>query len=380
MAWDDGNDNKDPWRPRGKEGPADLDAIVRDLQRRFRGLFGGGGRRPEGGEGRGPQARIGPGLLSFGVVIALVIWALTGFYIVDEAERAVVLRFGKYTNIANPGLRWHLPMPIEQVVTINTNEVVAWPYQGSMLTRDENIVVVNLEVQYVRTDPELFMFSMVDPEETLQDVTASAIREIVGKNDLAYILTEGRLDIADQAHQLIQTTLDSYGTGITVILLPMNEAQYPEPVQASVQDVVMAREDRERAIADANTYQRQVVPAAEGRAVRQIQAAEGYRAQVIADAEGETRRFSQILTEYQNAPEVTRERIFLETLEGIMANSTKILVDTEGSNNLLYLPLDQLMRSTEAGGAPRSGVTSAPAGSAEAAVPARPPIAERNPR
>jgi membrane protease subunit HflK len=371
MAWDDGN-NKDPWRSRGNQGPADLDAIVRDLQRKLRGLFGGGGGRDRDLEGKDPGGA-GSKLFLVGLLGLLGLWSLTGFYIVDEAERAVVLRFGKFVHITQPGLRWHLPLPIEKVVKINTNEVVAWSYQGSMLTRDENIVVINLEAQYVRTDAEKYLFSMVDPEETLHDVTASAIREIVGRHDLGYILTEGRLDIADQALQLIQATLDNYGAGIEVILLPMDQAQYPDPVQTSVQDVVKAREDRERVIADANTYMRQLVPAAEGQAVRQIQDAEGYRARVIADAEGETRRFSQILTEYREAPQVTRERLYLETLEVILANSTKILVDTEGGNNLLYLPLDQLMQRTETQRAEPAGVQGVPAATIDSSGQSRSP-------
>lgn len=344
MAWDDDKD-KDPWRPRGNQGPADLDAIVKDLQRKLSGLFGGGKRGSNGsGQASGPGPKLGSGVVSFVVVVALAIWSLTGFYIVDEAERAIVLRFGEFARITQPGLRWHLPWPIESKVAVNTEEVITWPYQGSMLTRDENIVLVNLIVQYRRTDPEAFLFSLQDPEGTLEDVTASAIREIVGKNDLNYILTDGRLDIASKALDLLQATLDSYKTGITVYEVNMQEAQFPEEVQASVQDVVKAREDRQRTIFEAETYRNQLLPNARGQAARQTQDAEAYRSQVVANAEGESRRFSQILTQYEQAPEVTRQRMYLETLEYIMSSSTKVLVDTKEGNNLVYLPLDQLMQ------------------------------------
>jgi membrane protease subunit HflK len=352
MAWDDGNNN-DPWKPRGNQGPADLDAIVKDLQRKLSGFFGGGNRGGDGG-GNGPGARIGSGILSFLVVIALGLWAASGFYTVDEAEQAVVLRFGNHVNTAAPGLNWHLPFPIERVVKINTEEVVSWRYQGSMLTRDENIIIVNVIVQYRRADPEAFLFSLRDPELTLQDVTASAIREIVGKNDLDYILNEGRLDIAAQALSLLQSTLDSYrgeeweSSGITVYEVNMQEAQFPEPVQPAVRDVITASADRERRIYEAETYRNQILPRAEGLAVRQIEDAEAYRAQVVNDAQGESSRFSAILREYQRQPEVTRQRIHLETLEAIYGNSTKVLVDTDGGNNLLYLPLDQLQQRRNA--------------------------------
>jgi membrane protease subunit HflK len=346
MAWDD-KDKNDPWRPKGNDGPADLDAIVKDLQRKLSGLFGGGGRGGDDGEGPGSSPKLGSGLVTFAIVIALGLWALTGFYIVDAAERGVVLRFGQYVNTTQPGLRWHLPVPIESVVMVNIDETLRWPYQGSMLTRDENIVIVDLIVQYRRTDPYAFVFSLRDPEETLRDVTASAIREVVGKNELDFILTEGRAEIALSAQELLQSTLDAYGTGITVYEVNLQDANFPPEVEASVQDAIKAREDREASILSAQSYYNEALPQARGEAARDVQNAEAYREQVIADAEGESSRFLQILTEYLNAPQVTRERIYLETLEDIMSNSTKVLVDTEGGNNLLYLPLDQLMRGRD---------------------------------
>lgn len=346
MGWDDG-DKGNPWRPNGDKGPADLDAIVRDFQRKLSALFGGrGGRGPDIGGG---GAKLGSGLLGFAFVILVGLWALTGFYKVDAAERGVVLRFGQYQTTTQPGLRWHLPWPVERIETINTGETMRWPYQGSMLTRDENIVNVEVIVQYRRTDPYAFLFSLRDPEETLRDVTASAIREIIGKNELDFILTEGRLEIAAQTQELLQSTLDSYGTGITVYEVNLQDANFPAAVEASVQDAIKAREDRERAILEAESYRNDVLPRARGAAARQVQDAEAYKAQVIADAEGESDRFVQILREYEKAPAVTRERLYIETLEEILSNSTKVLVDTEGGNNLLYLPLDQLMRRDSLG-------------------------------
>ena len=337
MAWDD-EDKGNPWRPRGEQGPADLDAIVRDFQRKLGGLFGG--RRGSGGDSGGPS--LSSGLIGFAAVVLVGLWALTGFYVVDAAERGVVLRFGMYSATTQPGLRWHLPWPIESVEKINTSATERWPYQGSMLTRDENIVIVDLVVQFRRTDPIKYLFSLRNPEDTLRDVTASAIREVVGKNELDFILTEGRAEIAAQAQELLQTTLDLYETGITVYEVNMQEANFPREVEVSVQDAIKAREDRERAILEAEAYSNDVLPRARGTAARELQNAEAYRARVIADAEGEADRFVSILGAYQKAPRVTRERLYLETLEQILANSTKVLVDTEGGNNLLYLPLDQL--------------------------------------
>ena len=340
MAWN--NDDKgNPWNSNGQGSPSDLDAIVKDLQRKLSGFLGGGRRGPKGS---GNSSGGGFSTIIVGGLIALIgAWCLSGFYQIDDAERGIELRFGEYMSVTLPGLRWHIPWPIETVEKINTNVTERFPYQGSMLTKDEAIVLVDLVVQYRRTDPESYLFNLRDPEDTLRDVTRSAIREIIGKNVLDYILTDGREDVAAQTQDLVQVTLDLYRTGITVDEVNLQEANFPRDVEASVQDAIKAREDKERMGFEAQAYANDIVPRARGDAARRIFDAEAYRAQVIADAEGEADRFLSILFEYEKAPRVTRQRIYLETLELIMANSTKVLLDSEGGGNLIYLPLDRLM-------------------------------------
>jgi membrane protease subunit HflK len=341
MAWDDGDKKGNPWRSDKDKGPTDLDAVVRDLQRKLAGLFGGG--KGSGGRGSADQP-INSGLIASGVVLALAVWALTGVYTVDEAERGVVLRFGQFEGLTQPGLRWHLPWPIESAEKINIGATERLSYSGSMLTRDENIVNVDLVVQFRRTDPQAFLFNMRDPQDTLADATASAIREVVGRNVLDFVLTEGRAEVARDTQDLLQATLDAYGAGVTIYEVNLQDANFPREVESSVQDSIKAREDRERRILEAQSYSNEILPRARGEAERRRQGAEAYREQVVADADGEADRFTQILTEYKKAPGVTRERIYIETLEEILSNSTKVLVDTEGGNNVLYLPLDQLMQ------------------------------------
>ena len=346
MSWDDG-DKSNPRNSGGNRGPADLDAIVRDLQRKLSRLLGGrGGGNGASSGGAGRRAR--GGLLSGALMLLVAVWAFTGFYQVNDAERGIVLRFGAFQNIAQPGLRWHIPWPVESVETINTNVIERLPYQGSMLTRDENIVLVDLVVQFRRTDPEAYLFNMRAPEETLGDITGSAIREVIGKNELDFILTEGRAEIAAQAQALIQMTVDTYGAGLTIYEVNLQEANFPGDVEASVQDAIKAREDKERMSFEAEAYANDIIPNARGAAARALLDADGYRARVIADAEGEASRFTQILFEYEKAPGVTRQRMYIETLEEILANSTKVLLDTpEGGSNLIYLPLDRLMERRE---------------------------------
>jgi membrane protease subunit HflK len=366
MAWDDG-DKGNPWRSDKDKSPADLDAVVKDLQRKLAGLFRGGGSAG----GRGADPGMNPGLLASAVVVLAVVWAGFGFYRVDAAERGVEFRFGAFKGLTQPGLQWHWPWPIERAEKINSGATERREYRGSMLTRDENIVNVDLVVQFRRTDPQAFLFNMRDPEEALIDATASAIREVIGRNLLDFILTEGRAEVARDTQDLLQATLDSYGAGVTVYEVNLVNANFPAEVEGSVQDSIRAREDRARRILEAEAYSNEILPRARGEAARRRQDAEAYRAQVVADAEGEADRFTQILAEYRKAPDVTRERIYIETLEEILANSTKVLVDTEGGNNLLYLPLDQLMQR-------RQGVTADAVPSVSAPPPAASSVTPRS--
>jgi membrane protease subunit HflK len=338
MAWDDG-DKGNPWRGKDK-GPADLDAVVRDLQRKLAGLFrGGGGAR----SGDGDQG-LSSGLTASALIVLALVWMSFGFYRVDAAERGMEFRFGAFQGITQPGWQWHWPWPIESAETVNTGATERLDYTDSMLTRDENIVEIDLVVQFRRTDPQAFLFNVRAPEGALINALASASREVIGRNLLDFILTDGRAEVARDTQDLLQATLDSYGAGMTVYEVNLVNANFPGEVEGSVQDSIRAREDRERRILEAQSYSNEILPRARGEASRRQQDAEAYRAQVVADAEGEADRFMQILTEYQKAPGVTRERLYIETLETILSSSTKVLVDTEGGNNMLYLPLDQLMQ------------------------------------
>lgn len=350
MAWNESGGGKNPWDRGRNDGPPDLDKIVRDWQQRLN-AFLRGGSRGGGPGGTGNPGSSGPalGLLAG---IALVIWGLTGLYRVDAAEEGVVTRFGRFQNTTPPGLQWHLPWPIERVERVNTNEVVPFKQQMRMLTADENIVVVDLVVQYRRADPVKYLFNVRDPEGTLQDVSESAIREVIGKNKLDYVLLEGRTDIADRTEKLIQQTLDEYQTGMLVTKFNLQDANFPSQVETAVQDAIKAREDRERLSFEAEAYANDVLPRARGEAVRRQQDAEAYRARVVADAQGEASRFNQLLVEYKQAPDVTRRRLYLEAMEDIYANSSKVFIDAKGGSNMLYLPLDKLIEQRRQGVAP----------------------------
>ncbi len=353
MSWNESGNGKNPWdRGRGQDGPPDLDKIVRDWQKKLTALFGGGKKGNHGGDGDGENAAPLIGVL----VLVLVGWGLTGLYQVDDAERGVVQRFGAYTQTTMPGLRWHLPWPVEIVDKVNISEIKPFPQTTSMLTADENIVIVDMVVQYRKTDPIAYLFDVLDPESTLGDASESAIREVIGKSTMDYVLLPGRAAIAIETEDVIQKALDEYGGGIEVTKVNLRDVNFPSQVEQAVQDAIKAREDKERLKFEAESYANDILPRARGNAVRRIQDAEAYKEQVIANAEGEAARFTALLKEYAKAPEVTRERMYIDAIEYVYGNSNKVLLDAEGSGNLLYLPLDKLMEK----GGPQGRENAAP--------------------
>jgi membrane protease subunit HflK len=382
MAWNEpgGSQDNDPWGGRRKkQGPPDLDEIVRKIQQKLGGLFGGKGGG-SGGDGGGPKGGAA-GIMAL-VAIALVIWvAVDSVYIIQPAERGVVLRFGKYVDTLMPGPNIRLPRPIEQVIRVNVDQIqtveVGYRSEGrqqmavldeaSMLTQDENIVDVKLAVQYKVKSPADYLFHDRDPNITIRDATESAIREVVGKSKMDFVLKEGRSEVAARTKELLQTILDRYNNGLLVTSVNLQDAQPPEQVQEAFFDAIRAREDEDRLINEAEAYANEVIPKARGGAARITEDANAYKAKIVATAKGDVSRFSQILQAYQKAPEVTRKRMYLETLESVMSNSSKVLVDVKKGSNLLYLPLDKLTQrsatkqqsSSSATGSSSQGGTSA---------------------
>ncbi len=357
MAWNDSGNGKDPWKRDGDE-PNDLDQIVQNLQRRLGGMFGGGG-----GAARQPGSP--GGYFLAGLLVAA--WAVTGFYRVDEAERGVVQTFGAYTETTLPGLHWHWPYPIETVDLVNANAVSNYAYRTEMLTADEQYVFIDMVVQYRRTQPEKYLFEVVEPELTLQDVTESALREVVGTTTLELLVTSRRDEIASRTREVLQNTLDIYGAGITVTSISLETVNYPDSVQAAVDDAQKARNDSERYQLEADAYARDVIPKARGDAARVLQDAQAYRDRVIADAEGEAARFEALLAEYEKAPEVTRRRLYIDAIEEVYGKSNKVFLDSDGSGNLLYLPIDRLLQQ----GSSNSPMTDSTR-SADSPTPSRP--------
>ncbi|HSR62873.1 MAG TPA: FtsH protease activity modulator HflK [Gammaproteobacteria bacterium] len=340
MGWNEPPDKKgkDPWGNRGNgEGPPDLDEIVRKMQDGFGGIFG---RRPGGIGGNGSQF---PWAI---LVLALVAWlAYDMVYTIDQQQRGVVLRFGQYISTMQPGLNIRLPRPIEKVIKVNVGQVRSITHKAKMLTQDENIVDVEVAVQWRIKNPTDYRFNVFAPDATMRQATESAVREVIGKSKLDFVLTEGRSEVAQRQQRLIQQIMDDYGTGILILGVEMQPAKPPDEVKAAFDDAIKAREDEQRLVNEAEAYRNDIIPKARGGAARLREEANGYKARVIARAEGEANRFDKLLVEYRRAPEVTRQRLYIDSIESVLSNTNKVLLDTEGSNNLMYLPIDRLMEN-----------------------------------
>jgi membrane protease subunit HflK len=351
MAWNEpgGSGNKDPWGGGRKDdqGPPDLDEVLKKMTDKINSLFGGKGGK--GGDdsgrfsGKGGGSSIG---ISFVLILAVIVWGLSGLYIVDEGRQGVVLRLGAFERITNPGLNWYPRflekveiVDVEQVRSVNIGTVSS---ESLMLTQDENIVDIQFAVQYKVKDAKEYLFNVKDPGSTLRQATETAMREIVGKNEMDFVIKDGRVQVATRTKDLMQEILDGYNTGVVVTNLNMQDAQPPEQVQHAFDDAIKAREDKERLVNEAEAYANDILPKARGKAARMEQEANAYRDEIVAKAEGEAERFTKVLAEYKKAPKVTRERLYLDAMESVLGNANKVMVDVKKGNNLMYLPLDRL--------------------------------------
>lgn len=363
MAWNEpGKSGQDPWgnsgnsgnqggsnRPPKKNDDSDIDALLKKAQSM---LGGAGDKFGGGGSGLGS---IGGGII---VAVIVVIWLLSGIYIVDPAERGVVTRFGAFVEETKAGPHWHLPYPIETVRIVNVDQIrtaeIGYrsdtrnragtvPNESLMLTKDENIVDLKIAVQYKIESANQYLFEVTDPDLTLRAVVESALREVVGQNRMDFVLTEGRNEVVSKVQQLAQANLNDYRTGLVITSVNLQDAQPPEQVQDAFADVVKAREDRERLINEAEAYSNDILPKARGKAARELEEASAYHDRVIAQAKGEAARFTSIVKEYQKAPKVTRSRLYIDAVSNVMENSSKVFVGSESGNNLLYLPLDKMV-------------------------------------
>lgn len=346
MPWNEPGKDKDPWGQRNNDAPPDLDEVYKNLKKKLGGILGSG----KGGSGGGRSGSEDfSGLILIAIAALIIVWLLSGIYIVDEGKRGVETRFGAKTNVTMPGPHWRLPWPIDAVEQVDVEGIRTTNHNSQMLTEDENIVALSLVVQYNVKNAQDYVFEVRDPDITLKQTAETAIREVVGRNTMDFIITEGRAEIASDTKRIMQEILDSYNTGLNVVQLNLNEAQPPEEVQDAFADAIKAREDEQRIINEANAYRNDIVPKARGDAQSMLEDAEAYRTQVLKSSQGETERFNQLLAEYQRAPEITRERLYIETIEEVMANNAKVILDVKNGNNLTYLPLDRMISSGNTG-------------------------------
>ena len=352
MAWNDDN-NKNPWNGKGQT-PPELDEVIKDFKNKFDGFFAA----KKSSKANTPSK----GVFKYIFILAVLVWLLSGIYIIDPAERGVILRFGAFQEETSQGPHWHLPYPLESLHRINVEQVRTAQIgyrdaisnrrggnvssESLMLTQDENMIDAKFAVQYKINDAQSYLFNIANPDLTLRQVVESAIRQMVGKNTMDYILTEGRVAIADQIKDRSQSLLDTYKSGLIITTVNMQDAQPPEPVQASFSDAVKAREDKQRLINEAQTYANDILPKARGKAARILEESKAYKSQVVSKSEGEASRFKQILTEYEKAPKVTKERLYRETIENVLANTSKVVVDSK-ANSMMYLPIDKLINAKQ---------------------------------
>ena len=344
MAWNDHNN----------QTPPELDEVIKDFKNKFNSTFGG---KSSGNSGASKAAK---GSFKYIFILAFIVWMATGIYIIDPAERGVVLRFGAFQTSTTQGPHWHIPYPVESVYKVNVEQVRSAEIgfrnaqnsyssgvssESLMLTRDENMVDVKLAVQYKIADAQAYLFNVSNPEMTLSHVIQSVIRQVVGDNTMDHVLTTGRDQVAQEVKTASQALLNDYGLGILITAVTMQDAQPPVQVKASFDDVVKAREDEQRYINEAKAYANDIVPKARGASQRLLAEAEAYNSQIISKSEGEAYRFTQILNEYVKAPEVTKERLYRETLEEVLSTTNKVIVDSS-SNSMMYLPIDQLINSS----------------------------------
>ena len=365
MAWNEpGGGNRDPWNNKGGDqgGPPDLDEVVRKLQDKMGGLFGGrrGGGNGAGGDGGGSSSNVGLGLVLVVVlVVAVIAAAVDAFYIIQPAERGVIQRFGAYHSSVGPGPHFKLPL-IDTVKVVNVDQLNKFVHRAQMLTSDENIVDVTVEVQFRILDAPDFLFQDADPGKTIHGSMESALREVIGKSNLDEIITENRSGISLAIQKGTQDLLELYRTGLVVTNINIQDAQPPEAVRDAFADAIRAREDNVRLQNQAQAYANDVIPRARGAAARLNEDAKAYKAKAVADADGESQRFLALLKEYKKAPLVTRERLYLETMQDVLKNTGKVLLDVKEGSNLTYLPLDRMIqqpRPAASGGEPRPQVT-----------------------
>ncbi len=341
MAWNEsGGGDKDPWGNRGDQGPPDLDEAIRKLQGQLSGLFGGGKGATGGGGG------ISAGSISLLLIVLAGLYVFSGVYQVDEQERGVVFRFGKLMDQeVTPGLHWNPPL-IDQVQLVNVTQVQSHSHQASMLTKDENIVDISLTVQWVIASAADYLINVRDPKKSLDQATESALRHVAGSSTMDQVITDGREAIAIEVQERLRSYLKSYGTGIDITKVNIDRSAPPVQVQDAFNDVQKAKEDQQKFINQATAYSQQVVPEARGKAQRQLEEAQAYRDRVIARSEGEAERFEKLLNEYSLAEQVTRDRLYIDALENVLKNASKVMVDVEGGNNMMYLPLDKLTQQS----------------------------------